>query len=124
MVMLSKEIPVSQQGTVKRLLKKGWLIDDGNGGYIIAPRPDADPDRIWLPNTLVTSAAAETAPIELVQQGQDVMTLRLLVDLYHAQNLRDDGGISRTITWHQYERVKVGQQGPYNVWGSSLPLSM
>ena len=116
-VMLSKEIPVSQQGTVKRLLKKGWLIDDGNGGYIIAPRPDADPDRIWLPNTLVTSAAAETAPIELVRQGQDVMTLRLLVDLYHAQNLRDDGGISRKITWEKYERVKVGQRGPYDVWG-------
>jgi hypothetical protein len=45
------------------------------------------------------------------------MTLRLFIDLYHAQNLRDDGGISRTITWHQYERVKVGQQGPYDVWG-------
>jgi hypothetical protein len=116
-VVLTKEIPVSQQGTLKRLLKKGWLIDDGNGRYKIAPRPGADPDRIWLPNTLVTSAAAETAPIELVRQGQDVMTLRLLVDLYHAQNLRDDGGISRKITWEEYERVKVGQQGPFDVWG-------
>jgi hypothetical protein len=65
----------------------------------------------------VTSAAAETSPIELVRQGQDVMTLRLLVDLYHAQNLRDDGGISRKITCEEYERVKVGQQGPFDVWG-------
>jgi hypothetical protein len=58
----------------------------------IAPRPDTDPDRIWLPNALVTSAAAETSPIELVPQGQDVVTLRLLINLYHAQNLRGDGG--------------------------------
>ena len=45
------------------------------------------------------------------------MTLRLFIDLYHAQNLRDDGGISREITGQRYERVKVGQQGPYVVWG-------
>ena len=45
------------------------------------------------------------------------MTRRLLVDLYHAQNLREDGGISRKITWEEYQRVEVGQQGPYVVWG-------
>jgi hypothetical protein len=98
-------------------VKKGWLINDGDGRYGVAPRPDSDPNRIWLPNALVTRAAAETSPIELVRQGQDVMTLRLLVDLYHVQNLRDDGGVSRAITWQRYERVKVGQQGPYVVWG-------
>jgi len=27
------------------------------------------------------------------------MILRLLIDLYHAQNLRDDGGIDREIIW-------------------------
>ena len=116
-MILGKEVPVSQQAALKGLLKKGWLIDDGNGRYSIAPRPDTDRDRIWLPNTLVTSAAAETSPIGLVRQGQDAMTLRLLIDLYHAQNLRDDGGISRKITWQRYERVNVGQRGPYVVWG-------
>jgi hypothetical protein len=116
-VVLDKEIPPSQRGTLKRLLKKGWLIDDGNGRYSIAPHPESNPDWIWLPNELVTSAAGETPPIELVRQVQDVMTLRLLIDLYHAQNLRDDGGISRKITWQRYERVQVGQRGPYNIWG-------
>jgi hypothetical protein len=45
-VILGKEVPVAQQGALKRLLKKGWLIDDGIGRYSIAPRPDSDPDRI------------------------------------------------------------------------------
>jgi hypothetical protein len=98
-------------------VKNGWLIDHGDGRYSAAPRPDADPDWIWLPNEIVTSAAEETSPIELVRQGQDPMTLRLLVDLYHAQNLREDGGINRKITWQEYDRVKVGQQGPFDVWG-------
>jgi hypothetical protein len=116
-VMAGKRIPSSENGTVKRLLAKGRLIDDGDGKYSIAPRPDTDPDWIWLPNELATGAAGEIAPIELVRQVQDVMTLRLLVDLYHAQNLREDGGISRKITWEKYERMKVGQQGSYSVWG-------
>jgi hypothetical protein len=99
------------------LLKNGWLIDDGNGRYSIAPHPESNPDWIWLPNELVTSAAGETPPIELARQVQDVMTLRMLIDFYHAHNLLEDGGISRKITWQQYKRVKVGQQGAYDVWG-------
>jgi hypothetical protein len=56
-------------------------------------------------------------PVELVRQVQDVMTLRLLVDLYHAQNLRDDGGVSRGITRRAYGRFEVGRQAQYTVWG-------
>jgi hypothetical protein len=39
------------------------------------------------------------------------------VDLYSAQNLRDDGGISRTIIKKEFERMKVGEQGAYALWG-------
>ena len=46
-----------------------------------------------------------------------MMTLRLLIDLYHAQNLRDDGGISRAIIWQSYERFEVGRQAQFKVWG-------
>jgi hypothetical protein len=112
-----KKITGWDKRAIADAVNQGWLADHGDGKYSVAARPDTDPDWMWLPNTLVTGAAAETAPIELVRQCQDVMTLRLFLDLYHAQNLREDGGISRMITWHQYERVKVGQQGQYNVWG-------
>jgi hypothetical protein len=114
-----KKITGWDKRTIANAVNQGWLADHGDGKYSVAPRLDTDPDWIWLPNTLVTSAAAEASPIELVRQGQDEMTLRLFIDLYDAQNLRDDGGISRTITWRQYERVKVGQQGQYDVWGFS-----
>jgi hypothetical protein len=112
-----KKITGWDKRTIADAVNQGWLGDHGDGKYSVGSRPDTDPDWIWVPNTLVISAAAETSPIELVRQGQDVMPLRLLIDLHQAQNLRDDGGISRKITWWKYERAKVGQQGPYDVWG-------
>jgi hypothetical protein len=112
-----KKITGWDKRTIADAVNQGWLADHGGGKYSIAPRPDTDPDWIWLPNELVTSAAGETAPVELIRQTQDIMTLRLFIDLYDAQNLRDDGGISRKITWQRYERVKIGQQGPQVVWG-------
>jgi hypothetical protein len=45
------------------------------------------------------------------------MTLRLLIDLYFAHNLTDDGGVSRRCTWRRYERVRIGEQAQYVVWG-------
>jgi hypothetical protein len=66
---------------------------------------------------LVTGAAGETPPVELVRQVQDVMTLRLLIDYYHAQNLCDDGGISRKFTYQRYKRSRFGEQAQYVVWG-------
>ena len=53
----------------------------------------------------------------LVQQTQDPMILRLLIDLYHAHNLREDGGIARRLLRHEYgvEWVAPGS----NRWGST-----
>lgn len=99
------------------LTHNGWLTRESNG--VFHANDDAEPkaDWIWLPNELVTGAGDETPPVELVRQTRDVMTLRLLVDFYHGQNLREDGGISRRHTYRKFERHKVGQQGQYIVWG-------
>ena len=105
------------------ILISARLISQIQGGtkprYDLLPSAEIveAPDWIWLPNALVTGAAGEHSPVERVRQTQDVMTLRLLVDLYHEQNLREDGGISRRITWQRFERVKVGEQAQYVVWG-------
>jgi hypothetical protein len=108
------------RAVAKALVAKGRARELGGNRFAPIPYdPDAAarPDWIWLPNELATGAADETPPIELVRQVQDVMTLRLLVDLYHAQNLRDDGGISRGITRQAYERFEVGRQAQFTVWG-------
>ena len=38
------------------------------------------------------------------------------VDLYHAHNLRDDGGISPRVIRERYERKPAGRQGIFSVW--------
>jgi hypothetical protein len=98
-------------------VQKAWLIEQGDGTFSLAPEPKPEPDWIWLPNELVTGAANEIPPVELLRQTQDVMVLRLLVDFYGTQNLREDGGIGKQFTRQNYERVRVGQQGQYIVWG-------
>ena len=102
------------------LIRKGWAKDAGQGHFQPVAHDletASKPDWIWLPNALVTGAASETPPLELVRQTQDPMTLRLLVDLYHAHNLREDGGISRTHIRQKYERLRVGQRAQFAVWG-------
>ena len=106
------EHPGSRQApTVDSLALLGLLEKSEEG--VRLPKPQW----IWLPNELVTGAAEETPPLELLRQSQDVMALRLAVELYRAQNLREDGGISRQLTRREYERFEVGRQAQFIVWG-------
>ncbi len=75
------------------------------------------PQWIWLPNEIVSGAVYETPPVELLRQRQDQILLRLFVDLYHMQNLVEDGGIDRRYFGQEYEKRRVGQQGPFTIWG-------
>jgi len=85
--------------------------------------PDSEIPWIWLPNTLVTSAAGEIPPVELVRQMQDVTTLRLLVDLYGWQHLRVEGGVRRDLLWLPYKRQSLGNTAQFTVWGfRSTPM--
>ena len=72
---------------------------------------------IWLPNTLIDGAAGEVPPIELIRQTRSLPALRLLVELYAAQFLPNFGGVPRELLKMFFERVKVGEQGPFVVWG-------
>jgi hypothetical protein len=108
-----------EQEIAEHLTTKGWLHKAKEG--FTAERPGTDLEAInnaiWLPNALVTgTAAGEVSPIARVRGYQEVMVLRLLVDLYHDQNLRDDGGISRRVLRQEWGRVRIGEQGIYTVW--------
>ncbi|WP_146648238.1 hypothetical protein [Labilithrix luteola] len=74
-------------------------------------------DSIFLPNAIVTGAASETPPVEVLRQSQDALLLRLFVELYFVQNLVEDGGISRKVVYQKYERHNVGQRGEHDVFG-------
>lgn len=115
----NKDRAVARYLVQKAWLAEQWCPERGRFVYSPATEPDVDPvaDWIWLPNELVTGAADETSPVERLRQTQNVMNLRLLVDLYYAQNLLEDGGVSRFIVYQYFDRTQVGECGEFRVWG-------
>jgi len=107
--------------TANELVKSGHVEVSTDGCHFRAARYDVEaaarPDWIWLPNALVDGAAQETAPAEMARQTGNVLVLRLLVNLYGSQILDEDGGIHFRRIRQQYARHKVGEQGPFVVWG-------
>ncbi len=66
--------------STESLLRRGIIERSADGKFSLP-----EPQWIWLPNEFVTGAADETPPLELLRQSQDVMALRLVVDLYREQ---------------------------------------
>lgn len=80
---------------------------------------DGDLDeKIWLPNSIVTGTpnGKDLSPVYRLRGAGDAWTLRLFIDLYYAQNLRDDGGISPRVLSQTFDRQRVAEQGIYVVW--------
>jgi hypothetical protein len=100
-----------------RLVTAGWLVGSAGAGYAIADAPDERPQWLWLPNSLVLGAGNERPPLRRAREIQDVLALRLLVDLYDGENLAEDGGVSRRFIYEKYDRFEVGNWGEYVVWG-------
>ncbi len=95
----------------KRQRYRPFDLDDAAIAALSEPKP------IWLPNTLVDGAAGEVPPVELIRQTRNLPALRLLVELYEAQFLPIFGGIPREMLERKFERLHVGERGPFVVWG-------
>ncbi len=114
----------------ERLLELGILRREAGGAYVrvTAPTVESSAEPIWLPNTIVTgTSAGEETPTSRLRSAGCIWTLRLFIDLYRAQNLRDDGGIDHRLLRQIFERRLIGQQGAYTMWGfkpGDLQLSL
>jgi len=82
------------------------------------------PAWIWLPNAIVTGAADETPPVELIRQSGNLPALRLFADLYSAQSLVADCGIDWRQLRRESDRIKVGEHGQYVIFGFDLGASI
>jgi hypothetical protein len=120
---------VRTDNAMATLIEKGLVRLEVGGSrprYYVTPAHEVpgcdaekggDPDWIWLPNTIVLGAAAETPPVRLLRQAQYPAALRLFVDLYHSHGLADDGGVHWRCIRQGYTRHKVGERGSFVVWG-------
>ena len=102
-----KKLTASQEDRVPSLCEAGWLAPAAGDTFEVLDT--AVPDWVWLPNSLVRPLSESDAPVERVRQSGDVELLRLFVDLYHAHDLCDDGGVSRQVIRGNWWRERVGQ---------------
>jgi DNA-binding transcriptional ArsR family regulator len=120
-----KDVPYESNDAVKALAARGIveqmpssrrrraLYKLDNAAIVALTEPLA----VWLPNTLIDGASNEVPPIELIRQTRSLPALRLLIELYAVQFLPNYGGVPRELLKVVFERAKVGEQGPFVVWG-------
>lgn len=112
----SKVAPTHEKFAARMVLG-GTLWKRGGRFCAEPPAVEEGANLIWLPNSLVTGTdRGEQSPIKRLRSRGDMWALRLLIDLYHAQNLSADGGISRTVLRHPYGKQKCGEYGRHIVW--------
>ncbi|WP_267359802.1 MULTISPECIES: hypothetical protein [unclassified Methylobacterium] len=95
------------------------LMKSEEYGYFLHPDLDValPEDWIWLPNNIVDGVEGRAGPVDQIRQTQDRLALRLFVDLYHSQSLASNGGLHWLMIREEYEKIPVGQQGIYEVFG-------
>lgn len=76
-----------------------------------------DTELVWLPKTFIMGAENESPPLERARQTGDVMLLRLLVDLYAATNIADEGGVHRDVIFGSFERRRIGSYAEFEIFG-------
>lgn len=91
-----------------------WLGSGAVAAINVAPAIEAD--WIWLPNTIIDGVDTETPPIERVRQTHSIPTMRLYVDLYHAQALSSDGGVNWRVLRESFNRKKIGEYANFDVY--------
>ena len=115
------------RAAIKLLQSEGIIRNVGTGErprYDLLPwidvEPEADtqpPGWVWLPNSLTDGISGETPIIERLRQTQEVLAIRLLVDLYGVHDLIEDGGLPRSLVCRVHQRHRIGQQAQFVVWG-------
>lgn len=85
------------------------------------PTPSAERNLAWLPNAFVTGAASEVPPLKRLRETGNVEPLRLVVELYAAHHLNDDGGVSTRVVWQPWERHLIAETEHYRVLGFTRP---
>lgn len=76
-----------------------------------------DADLVWIPNTIIDGAGNEIPPITKLRERGNLQLLEKFIKLYHEQDLESDGGIPRTIARTEFQRERIGDIGPFTLYG-------
>jgi hypothetical protein len=77
----------------------------------------AQPEWVWLPNTLVDGFGQGDTPLARLRQVQDKRAIPLLMDCYRLANLAEDGGLPWHLVRQKFKRKEIYTRGHFTVWG-------
>jgi hypothetical protein len=78
------------------------------------PTSHDDDDLIWLPKTIVMGLPnSNCSPVEQIRETTNTPLLQIFIELYHTQNLAEDGGISRRTYWRTYKKQEIAEYAQY-----------
>ena len=102
----------------------GLILPSGNGSWK-ANDPSTERNLVWMPNAFVTgTSAGEVPPLRRLRETGTVDALRLVVDLYAAHHLADDGGVSPRVVSQPWERHVITTTDHYGVLGFTRSKGM
>lgn len=79
-----------------------------------------EPDWVYLPNTFIKSAATEVAPIERLRKMGSIEAIRMIIQIYHLQDLPANGGLDWSYVHGFYERELITERGRFRIYGWTL----
>lgn len=97
---------VAASYTVGRRTHKAWQLPTSK-----------EPDWAYLPNTFITSATTETAPIERLRKLGSIESIRMIIQIYHLQDLPASGGLDWSFVHGYYERELITERGRFRIYG-------
>lgn len=106
---------------IQRLLEKKLIWRDPafkRPAYKIGRYSEEGPTPwVWLPNALIIGAPGNAhPPVELVRQSQNLLALRVLVDLYFVHDLPAFGGVHWRIIRQKFDRKLIGECNENRIW--------
>jgi hypothetical protein len=110
----------ADRARAEQLRKRGLVRVDSQGCYdLLDPVEEGSGcNFIWLPNEIVTGASLEQeSPVRLLRSLGSVRPVRLFVNFYNAQNLRDDGGVDPRLIHQKFDRKMICERGAFTIWG-------
>jgi len=98
---------------------RNFLYEDCGTPDVLTAEHAADrivQDRMWLPNTLIDSAAGEFSPIALMSQARNEQVLHLFVHLYFLHQLEGCSGVPFNALCRKYSASKFAERAEFLIW--------
>jgi len=113
---INKDRSVAQSLVRQNLLLLTWSEELSCDVFGIPPQYAESEHLVWLPCELINGATDERPPIARLRRHRDPLLIQMLLDFYDMVDLRDHGGVPKSIVWKVHDREEIDKIGYMSIW--------